>query len=116
MSTMQQIGQLSSIDAVALVPDFQQGIFSRIAHQHFANVRFEQVVQSRRASSFLEGHTQAAAQSLDKLEQSGRFRFQNALQDQLAGRVQHRSGDGCRVNVQPNILGVIHEGAPSCRR
>jgi hypothetical protein len=23
-------------------------------------------------------------------------------------------GDRCLVNVQPNVLGVIHEGAPSC--
>ena len=93
-----------------------RGIFSRIAHQLLADVRFEQVVHPRCASPFLEGHTQAAAQSLDKLEQGGRFRFQNALQDQLAGRVQHRGGDRCRVNVQPNLLGVIHEGAPSGRR
>ena len=33
-STTQQIGQLASIDPVALVPDFQQGILPRIAdHQ-----------------------------------------------------------------------------------
>ena len=22
----------------------------------------------------------------------------------------------CRVHIEPNILGVIHEGAPCCRR
>jgi hypothetical protein len=43
-----------------------------------------------------------------------RFRFQDSLQDQLAVRIPNRRGDRCLMRIQPNILGVIHEGAP-CR-
>src|SRR5882672_3444157 len=38
MSTVQQIGQLAGINAVALVSDFQRDILSRIADQHFCDV------------------------------------------------------------------------------
>ena len=45
-----------------------------------------------------------------------RFRLDDALHHQIADRVQNRNGDRCLMNVQPNILSVIHEGAPLCRR
>src|SRR6202795_5254262 len=61
---VQQFGQLARIDAVALVPNFQQSIFSRITHQHFGDVGFEQIVQPRRASSFFKGHPQTSTKSV----------------------------------------------------
>ena len=116
-SGSEKIGQLSSIDPVILVPRFQQGVFPRIAHQHFCDVRLEQFVQPRRASSFFQGHMHASAQSVDKLQDRCCFRFDDGLHHQLAGRVQNRSRDRCLVHIQPNILNFIqHEGAPSCRR
>jgi hypothetical protein len=51
MSPVQQFGQLASINAVALIPNFQQGIFPRIAHQYFCDVGLEQIVQPGRAGS-----------------------------------------------------------------
>src|SRR6267143_1939923 len=38
---IQQLGQLTCIDAVALIPSFQQGILARIAGQHAGDVRLK---------------------------------------------------------------------------
>ena len=113
---VQQVGQLASIDAVALVPGFEQRVLARITHQHLCDVRLEQIVQPRRAGSFFQGHVQTAAQTVNKLQNRFRFRFQDRFHHQLASGIQNRRRDRCLVNIQPNILGVIHEGAPSCRR
>ena len=53
---------------------------------------------------------------MNKLENRFGFRFQDRFHGQLAGRIQNGHRDRCLVNIQPNILGVIHEGAPSGRR
>ena len=76
----------------------------------------KQVVQPGGAGSFFKGHMQASAQSVDKLENGGGFRFEDRLHHQTTGAIKNHSGDRCLVNVQPNILGIIHEGAPFCRR
>jgi hypothetical protein len=55
--------------------------------------------------SFFAGHMPTAAQAVDKLENRFGLCFENGLHHQLAGRIQN----GHR-------LGVIHEGAPCCRR
>src|SRR5467141_803040 len=59
---------------------------------------------------------QAAAQTVDKLRNGCRFRFEDGLHHQLAGGIQNCRRDRCLMNIQPNILGIIHEGAPFCRR
>jgi hypothetical protein len=41
---VQQFGQFARIDAVILIPVFQQGIFARIADYHSCDVRPEQIV------------------------------------------------------------------------
>ena len=41
---VQQFGQFARIDAVILIPVFQQGILARIADHHACNVRLEQIV------------------------------------------------------------------------
>jgi len=41
---VQKVGQLASIDAVALVPDFNQRVLARIAHQHVCNMGLQQIV------------------------------------------------------------------------
>ncbi len=91
------------------------GVLARITHQHLRDVGLEQIVQPGRASPFFQGHVQTAAQTVNKLEDGARFRFQDSFHHQLTGRVQNRRRDRCLMNIQPNILGVIHEGAPSCR-
>ena len=76
----------------------------------------EQIVQPRGTGPFFKGHVQASAQPVNKLQNRCRFRLEDRFHHQLAGGIQNRSRDRCLVNIQPNILGVIHEGAPSCRR
>ena len=41
---VQQFGQFARIDAVILIPVFQQRILARIADHHTCNVRLEQIV------------------------------------------------------------------------
>ena len=112
----QQLGEFPRIDAVALVADFQQRIPARIADQHLRDVGLEQVVQPGRAGAFFEGHMQTAAQTVDKLQKGCRFRFEDGLHHQLAGGIHNCRRDRCLMNIQPNILGIIHEGAPFRRR
>ena len=44
---VQQVGQLPHIYAVALVAGFQQRVLARIAHQHFVDMRPQQIIQPR---------------------------------------------------------------------
>ena len=69
-------------------------------------------MQPGRARAFFESHIQAAAQTVDQLQNRFRFRFDNRLHDQLAARIQNGHGDRCLVHIEPNILSVAHEGAP----
>src|ERR1700733_2365675 len=64
--------------------------------------------------SFLEGDMQASAKSVNELQDRCGFRFENRFHYQPAVGIENRSRDRCLVNVEPNILGIIHEGAPSC--
>ena len=41
-----------------------------------------------------------------------RFGLQDGFHDQLTSRIHHRDHDRCLTNVQPNILFIVHEGAP----
>jgi hypothetical protein len=112
-SAAQQIGQLSSVDAIVLVSHFQQRIFPWVAYQYFGDMRLEQVVQPGRAGPFFQAHLHASSQSLNELQDGRRFRLQDALHQQMPTRIQNRCGDRCLVHIQTNILGVIHRGAPS---
>ena len=112
---IQQLGQLASIDAVVLVPDFQQGILARIADHHSGDVRLEQIVQPGRPGSFFKGYVQAATQATNELENRLGFRFENRLHHQISARIPNGHRDRCLMDIHPNILGVIHEGAPCCR-
>jgi len=111
----QQIRQLPSVDPVVLVPRLEQSISAWITYHNVRDVRLEQVVQPRRAGSFFQGHLHASPKSTDKLQDACCFRLDDGLHDQLAGGIQNHRRDRCLVNIEPNILGVIHEGAPSRR-
>ena len=54
-------------------------------------MRLEQVIQPGGGSSFFESHQQAAVQPADELQNRGRFRFEDGLQDQLAGGIHDRN-------------------------
>jgi len=53
---VQQFGQLACIDAVVLVPGFQQGVLARITDQHLREVGLEKIVQPSGAGFFFKGH------------------------------------------------------------
>src|SRR5215469_10892362 len=61
------------------------------------------------------GHVQTAAHAVEKLEYGLRLRLENGFDHQLAGGIANRHRDRCLMHIEPNILGVIHEGAPCCR-
>jgi hypothetical protein len=82
-----ELVQLAGIDAVVLVPDFQQGILARIAEQHSGDVRLEQIVQPSGPGSFFRGQAQTAAQTANKLKNRLRFRFENGLHHQIPDQV-----------------------------
>jgi hypothetical protein len=63
----EQIGQLASVDPVILVLRLEQSILAWITHQHFGDVRLQQVMQPRRSGSFFKAHMQTTAQSVGKL-------------------------------------------------
>jgi hypothetical protein len=62
----QQISQFQSVDPVILIPRFEQRISAWSTHCNVRNVRLEQVVQPRRAGSFLQRHLHASAQAMNK--------------------------------------------------
>jgi hypothetical protein len=66
--------------------------------------------------TFFQGHVQTAAQAMTKLENRFGFCFQDRFRHQIASRIQNRHRDRCLMSIQPNLLSIIHEGAPSCRR
>jgi hypothetical protein len=51
-------------------------------------------------------------QSSDEFEDSGSFRFDDALHQQLASRTSDRNGDTVPMYIHANILSAIHVGAP----
>jgi len=86
----QQLGKLPRINTITFVADFQQRILPRIADQDLRDMGLEQIVQPGGAGAFFEAHMQAAAQTVDKLENGCRFRFEDGLHHQLAGGIQNR--------------------------
>jgi hypothetical protein len=69
-------------------------------------------MQPGRAGSFCEGYMQTATQTVNQLQNCFRFGFDHRLHDPLAVCIQNGRGDRCLVNIEPNILGVVHAGAP----
>src|SRR5206468_1994204 len=61
---------------------------------------------------FLEGHPHRSPQSRKELKNRRRFRLQDGFHYQLATRIHHCDRDRCLMNIQPNILFTVHEGAP----
>jgi hypothetical protein len=106
----QQLGQLAGIDPITLIPIFEERVLPRITHHQSVNVRLEQIVQPGRPSPFLEGHRQRSAQSGKELKKGCRFRLHDGFHDQLTRRIPHGYYNGCLVNVQPNILFIVHKG------
>ena len=96
----------------AVFPAFGQ----KIAHQHLRDTGLEQIVQPRRPRSFFQDHVQTAAQAMNKLENRFGFCFQDRFHHEVASRIQNRHRARCLRNIQPQLLSIIHEGAPSCRR
>jgi hypothetical protein len=108
----QQFGQVACIFTVVLVSNSQQGIFARITNQHFGNVRLQKIVKPSGTRSFPGAHVQTPAQTMNKLKNSCGFRFECGFHHQISTRIPNRRRDRCLMPVHPNILGVIHEGAP----
>ena len=77
-------------------------------------MRLEEIVQPRCAGAFFAGHVQASAQSVNKLQNRCCFRLEDGFHQNLAGRIKNHRRDRCLMDIQPNILSVIHGGAPSC--
>src|SRR6266852_4378075 len=75
-------------------------------------MRLEQIVEPGSPSSFFESHRQSSAQSRKEFQNGYGFRFQDRFHDYLALGIHHRYGDRCLMNVEPNILFAVHEGAP----
>jgi hypothetical protein len=69
---------------------------------------------SLRSFRYAPGNVFNATQTVNELQNGFRFRFEDSLQDQLPVRIPNRRGDRCLMHIQPNILGVIHEGATCC--
>jgi len=60
------------------------------------------------------GHVQIAPQAAEELQNGLRFRFSDGLHHLLSGGIKYCRRNRCLMNFQPNLFGVIHEGAP-CR-
>jgi hypothetical protein len=104
----EKIGQLASIDPIVLASRVEQGILAWITHHNFRDVRLKQVVQPRRAGSFLKGDVQTAGQPVKKLQKGCRFRLENGLHQEVAGRIQNHCRNRCLMNIQTNLLSGIH--------
>jgi hypothetical protein len=51
---------------------------------------------------------QGTPQSVQEIQEGGGLALDGDLHDQLPGGIQHRDTDGRQVNVQTDILDVIH--------
>jgi serine/threonine protein kinase len=60
-------------------------------------------------------HRDLKPQAANKLKNRLRFRSENGLHHQIPARIPNSHRDRCLMHIHPNILGVIHEGAPCCR-
>src|SRR5258708_9129919 len=108
MLEAQQFGQLAGVNLVTLAALFQQSILTRITHQHFRDMRLQQVIQPGCPGSFFEGDMQISAQTVDELQNRVRFRLDNALHHDLALSVPYRNRNRLLVNIHPDILRVQH--------
>jgi VWFA-related protein len=102
----QQLGQPPGVDLVTLVAFPHGGILSRIAHQQFCHVRFQQVVQPRGRGS---------AQPSDKLQNHARFRFDDTFHHHLPGIIPDGNRNTFLVNVHADIFSAGHKGVPFWR-
>ena len=76
------------------------------------DTRLQQVMQPGSGGSLFEGHRKGSLQSSDEIYDSGRLGLQQTFHDQLARSIHHRHRDGGLVHVHPDILFLIHKGAP----
>src|SRR6266446_6370061 len=67
-----------------------------------------EVVQPCGPSSFFKRDMQVAAQSLDKLQNGDRLRFDDGFHDQFPGGIHHGERDSLFVNVHPNVFCTFH--------
>src|SRR5437879_3277980 len=86
----------------------QQSVLPRIAHDHFGDVRFQQVIQPSSAGSFFEGDPPTFLYSPNEREDGGSLRLDNGLYDQFSGCIPDRNGDACLMYVHGNILFPVH--------
>jgi hypothetical protein len=73
----------------------------------FPSITFETGKKTQTPSCWAFGTLQESSCSLDKGE-IGQFR-------PSLSPIPNGHRDRCLMHIQPNILGVIHEGAPCCR-
>src|SRR5882762_1447093 len=76
-SGAQEIRQLAGIDAVVLVAGIEQSFLARIADQDFTDMGLEHIVQPGGAGTFVQGHVQTAAQTMNKLKNRCRLSLEN---------------------------------------
>jgi hypothetical protein len=106
------VAQLSRIHPIILVPCLHQGIFPRIAYDHFGDVWFQQIVQPGGAGPLFKRHPQTSLQPLEEFQDGPCFGFQDGFDDEFPGRVPDRNRRAGLMYVHPNILGAVHLGAP----
>src|ERR1700722_13399680 len=75
-------------------------------------MRLEEIVQPCRAGAFLTRYMQASAQTVNKVQNRRCLCLEDRFHQNLAGRIENYSRDRCLMNIQPNILSVVHGGAP----
>src|SRR5258707_15048814 len=92
MVEAQQLGhQLTGINLVTLAALFQQSILTWITHQHFRDLRLQQVIQPGRPGSFFEGDMQISTQTVDELQNRARFRLDDTFHHGLPSSAYHRN-------------------------
>jgi hypothetical protein len=79
MIKAQQFRQPARVDLVTLVAFSHGGILSRIAHQQFRHVRFQQVIQLGGRGSFFKPDLQISPQPIEKLQNHARFDLDHAF-------------------------------------
>jgi hypothetical protein len=73
---------------VTLAAFFQQGVAAGIANHDFLDVWLEHIVEPSRPAPFFQRHMQLAPQTVQELQHSGCFGFDDGFHHQLAHAVQ----------------------------
>jgi hypothetical protein len=110
MIETQQLGQAARVDLVALIAFPHGGVLSRVAHQQFRDMGFQQIVQPSRRGSFFKGDLQVSAQPIDKLQNRARFRLDNAFHPDLSRNIHDRDRNTFLVHIHTDIFGASHKG------